>query len=125
MKSNWLAGHLRICSGTALSLQGCQPGKRVYHGLGEKRITRIAKFLTYLAGSGLASPVQSARRRQAREPALVESAGGDRDLFVQAANDAHNLWPGNPALPVSGLALGATALALAGFGGLALRKRSG
>jgi hypothetical protein len=33
----------------------------------------------------------------------VVAAGGDRDVFVRAAMDPGNFWPGNPALPLAGL----------------------
>lgn len=52
--------------------------------------------------------------------AVIE-AGGDMDLFVQAASDPYNLWPGNPALPATGVV--ALGLLLAALGGMAVRRK--
>ncbi len=54
----------------------------------------------------------------------VLAAGGDIDTFVAAASDPSPFWPGNPALPVAGLAgLGVLAAAFVVGGAFAVRKR--
>jgi hypothetical protein len=58
------------------------------------------------------------------ELAMVEAAGGGKALFLRAATDPTNMWPGNPGVPVGGLiGMGLLAVAFAAGGAAVIRRR--
>lgn len=63
-------------------------------------------------------------KTNAAEYAAVLAAGGDLDVFLMAATDPYNLWPGNPDLPVAGIiGLGLLAGGMLMSAAVALRKK--